>query len=110
MKDFNRTLPADLDKLRKEIAKLFNSGWTINNIARLKKKDHATILYHLKKTGYVSKNFEWRKEIKVETYKPIQMVKGMETKLENVEMNFTKEKINEGKSYAEYTADKRYQQ
>ena len=50
------------------------------------------------------------KEIK---YKPIYITRGMETKFENVEQNFTNEKLNDGKSYAEYLAhekNKRYNQ
>ena len=102
----NRTPTEKLNEYREQIAKLHNEGYSSTAIGLKLKRDHTTIIHHLQLMGL--KNPSPKLTLReVKKYEPICILKGMETKVPNVEMNVTREKINIGKSYAEYLLDAR---
>jgi IS30 family transposase len=85
-----------LEELKKQIQKLHQQGLSSVAIGFKLKRDHSTILHHLKAMGLKSTNINCGKIISMEKalINP--------TRLPNIEVNYLKEKLNEGKSYAEY--------
>lgn len=91
----------NLKEYRQKIADLHAEGYSSVAIGLKLNRDHSTILYHLKEMGLKAKTLIIiQREVK--KYEPFLILKGMETKFENVETNYQKEKLNNGKTYAEY--------
>lgn len=100
----HRTNGIELEYLQKEITDLHNQGMTSAAIGRKLFKDHSTILYHLRKLGLKAESVGGRPVGKY----PICILKGYETKLPNVETNFTKEIIHEThKTYQDFLNDEK---
>jgi hypothetical protein len=113
--------PEAIKELREKIKDLYLKGLSTVAIGKIVEKDHTTITHHLQYMGIKTKKpvitqiqiknqtFRETQKYKVELYQA--MINP--SKIENVEQNIFGEKINEGKSYAEYLSEKdkkRYQQ
>lgn len=83
-----------------EMIKLRLEGWSYPALAKKFNCDHASVCYWCYKRGL--KRVQFRKPKETKKYSPICILRGMETKLPNIEMNITRERLNEGKSYQEY--------
>ena len=98
--------------LLNEMLKDRRNGMSYRELGRKYNCDHSSCVHWCMKMG-LPKIQAGRKTLEETKYEPICITRGMETKFENVEQNFTNEKLNDGKSYAEYLAhekNKRYNQ